>query len=333
MSLWSIAVRDGKPAVRRNAFAGISDAFSPWVSRTAAIIITAGGPARAQVYVADLQSEKITELPILRSSSAPEWSPDGRETRHADPGWRGKLRTGISRDLDRVAAGRQSARGRAETGLPGPCPMVAGRAGATCQRERIAAPGAVCSVSTWRRAQPRRSSARARPRTAALRACGRPKEKRSFIFTRTAVPPEAFGKRRPTVSCITALICTTWRSRSDGHWLAFVSTSPERDALLMMPAAGGNPRQLASVPTGGISGVEWSRDRQLSAGQHSGRKPVAGLWRVSVEGGLPERLPIKLDRQGGVSLHPDGRRVAFTRGAVQSEVWKMDLTSLLEPHR
>jgi hypothetical protein len=62
-------------------------------------------------------------------------------------------------------------------------------------------------------------------------------------------------------------------------------------------------------------------------------KPLAALWRVSLEGGQPERLPISFDRQGGLRLHPDGRRVAFTRGAIHSEVWSMDLTSLPAPRR
>jgi tricorn protease-like protein len=121
----------------------------------------------------------------------------------------------------------------------------------------------------------------------------------------------------------------------DGQWLAFVSTSSDRDALLacrIAPGSSGDPRQLASVPKGGFSGVEWTRDdSHLLVSTAS--KPVAGLWRVSLEGGKPERLPIALDRQGGIRLHPDGRRVAFTRGAIHSEVWKMDLTSLLAPGR
>jgi Tol biopolymer transport system component len=121
----------------------------------------------------------------------------------------------------------------------------------------------------------------------------------------------------------------------DGQWLAFVSTSQERDALLVSKVGKADslsPRQLSSVPKGGISGVEWTGDNShLLVSTPS--KPVAGLWRVSLAGGQPERLPIALDRQGGVRIHPDGRRVAYTRGAIQSEVWKMDLTSLLAPHR
>jgi dipeptidyl aminopeptidase/acylaminoacyl peptidase len=121
---------------------------------------------------------------------------------------------------------------------------------------------------------------------------------------------------------------------SDGQWLAFVSTSEERDALLAIEVGQAIrlTRRLASVPKNGISGVEWTRDNgHLLVSTPS--KPVAGLWRVSLEGGQPERLPVAIDRQGGVRLHPDGRRVAFTRGAVQSEVWRMDLTSLLAPRR
>jgi dipeptidyl aminopeptidase/acylaminoacyl peptidase len=84
------------------------------------------------------------------------------------------------------------------------------------------------------------------------------------------------------------------------------------------------PRQLASVPKGGISGVEWSRDNSYLL-ISTPSKPVAGLWRVSLEGGQPERLPVAIERQGGIRLHPGGGRIAFTRGSVQSEVWKLEL--------
>src|SRR5207247_5138108 len=57
---------------------------------------------------------------------------------------------------------------------------------------------------------------------------------------------------------------------SDGQWLAFVSTSSERDVLLVsgvapagrLPVTLADPRQLASVPNVGISGVEWTRDNR-----------------------------------------------------------------------
>src|SRR5262249_6001880 len=72
--LWSIPVREGKPAgapqpVRRN------------LGRFLPLGITATGDyyygvraGDSQVYVADLESEKITEVPILKSSTVPEWS-------------------------------------------------------------------------------------------------------------------------------------------------------------------------------------------------------------------------------------------------------------------
>jgi len=109
----------------------------------------------------------------------------------------------------------------------------------------------------------------------------------------------------------------------DGRWLAFVSTS-EKDALLAIPVEGGEPRQLASVEPDGISALDWTPDSG-SLLVSTPTRPTPGLWRVSLEGGKPERLPVALDRQGGLRLHPDGRRAAFTRGSIQPEVWVLDL--------
>ena len=78
MGLWSIPVRDGKPA-------GAPQRVRRELGRFLPMGITARGDyyyglraGQSQVCVADLDSEKITEQPVLASSSAPEWSPDGR---------------------------------------------------------------------------------------------------------------------------------------------------------------------------------------------------------------------------------------------------------------
>ena len=78
------------------------------------------------------------------------------------------------------------------------------------------------------------------------------------------------------------------RYATDG---TMVSTG-ELDALLVSKVGqpihlSDPPRQLSSVPKGGISGVEWARDNShLLVSTPS--KPVAGLWRVSLGGGQPE---------------------------------------------
>ena len=69
-----IAVRDGKPA-------GAPQRIRRDLGRFLPLGITSSGDyyyglraGGSQVYVADLESKKITEVPILKSSSAPEWS-------------------------------------------------------------------------------------------------------------------------------------------------------------------------------------------------------------------------------------------------------------------
>ncbi|MDA2925603.1 hypothetical protein MYX65_13315, partial [Acidobacteria bacterium AH-259-L09] len=111
----------------------------------------------------------------------------------------------------------------------------------------------------------------------------------------------------------------------DGKRLAFASNEGGGPAgtLLVMPVAGGDPRQLLRARNGELSGVEWMRD-----GRHllvsAPNKPIPALWRVSMNGGQPRKLPLSLDRQGGVRLHPRGRQIAFTAGKTRSEVWVLE---------
>ncbi len=53
------------------------------------------------------------------------------------------------------------------------------------------------------------------------------------------------------------------------------------------------------------------------------------LWRIPVDGGEPEKLGLAMARLGlfGLSVHPDGQRIAFSAGAAgppTSEVWVME---------
>jgi len=322
MGLWSIAVRDGKPD-------GAPQLIRRDLGRFLPMGITSRGDyyyglraGESQVYVADLKSEAITELPILKSSSAPEWSPDG-------------VRLAM---LTRVGAENFGQESRVIS-------IVALQTGKTraiapklayLDRIRWSPDGRELLVSGSDRAA-RRGLFRVDAETGATSPVVR-----EGASTYRGLEGEwaAGGKAVLYIheNGIRLKDLVTEADRElyhgahlhelalsfDGQRLGFVSTSSGRDALLVMPAAGGDARQVASVPAGGVSGVEWSRDgTYLLVSTPS--KPIAGLWRVSAEGGQPERLPIKLDRQGGIRLHPDGRRVAFTRGAIQSEVWKMDL--------
>jgi len=335
MGLWSIPVRDGKPA-------GAPQRIRKDLGRFLPMGITSSGDyyyglraGESQVYVADLQSEKVTELPVLRSSSEPEWSPDGRSlamlTRVGAENFGQESRiisivsmeTGKSRAIAPKLAylgrirwspdGRELLVGGSDRGARRGLFRVDAETGATSPIVREGA-------STYRGLE----GVWAAGGKAILYIYEDEKSGFTIRLRELATSSERELYRGARLRDLALSF--------DERLLAFVSASPERDALLTMPASGGDPRQVASVPAGGISGVEWSRDNShLLISTPS--KPVAGLWRVSAEGGQPERLRVALDRQGGVRLHPDGRRVAFARGAIQSEVWRMDLTSLLAPRR
>ena len=45
---------------------------------------------------------------------------------------------------------------------------------------------------------------------------------------------------------------------------------------------------------------------------------------MAIEVGHPERLEITLPREGVLSLHPDGKQVAYAVGTEQSEIWVME---------
>ncbi|HSE97867.1 MAG TPA: tetratricopeptide repeat protein [Blastocatellia bacterium] len=106
----------------------------------------------------------------------------------------------------------------------------------------------------------------------------------------------------------------------DNRQLAFCATHPSGEgpeALLVMPASGGQARVLFQVPKGeGINAIAWTSDGRwllyITNSEPDPGKPGT-VWRVSVEGGKPEptRLVLMPIQLGGLSFHPDGKRVAL----------------------
>ncbi len=116
----------------------------------------------------------------------------------------------------------------------------------------------------------------------------------------------------------------------DGRQLAFAV--PDH-GLYVMPAAGGEGREiLRAAAVGGPGRIAWTPDGHHVLAVRPTGSPSARneLWRVPLAGGEPR----KIDLPGGVafpSVHPDGRRFAYTGGrAGQSEVWVLEnfLTAL-----
>ena len=73
--------------------------------------------------------------------------------------------------------------------------------------------------------------------------------------------------------------------------------------------------------------IDWTPDGRyviFGKGYNSIQKPMVELWRISADGGEPQRLGIAMDQIAGLRVHPDGRRIAFTAGQTKSEVWVME---------
>jgi Tol biopolymer transport system component len=113
-----------------------------------------------------------------------------------------------------------------------------------------------------------------------------------------------------------------------GRWLAFsVRGGPlgPREEVRVLRCNSGEIRTIASVPqAGGVIGLEWTPDSQAVLVSTPG-DPAAALWRATLDGEKPQRLPARIDRRDGIRLHPDGHQIAFTTGAPGSEVWVMEL--------
>ena len=135
----------------------------------------------------------------------------------------------------------------------------------------------------------------------------------------------------------------------DGRWVAFSGQYNGTRQVFVIPAEGGEPRQLtfynevaALPPRGGYDNrvLGWTPDGR-SVVFRANRVPMSDRlgrpYLVPFEGGAEQPLPIT--EAGGVSYSPDGGRVAFTplsnefrgwkryRGGQSPDVWIYDLKS------
>ena len=123
----------------------------------------------------------------------------------------------------------------------------------------------------------------------------------------------------------------------DGQRLAFVWWDSEKGeaALKVIPTGGGEPRELVKLPKPELSSygqpiaaLAWTPDSRhlIYAPSTTGQRRFE-LWRVSAKGGEAENLGVAMEGllPYGLSVHPDGRRIAFTAGTpARWEVWVIE---------
>jgi Tol biopolymer transport system component len=113
----------------------------------------------------------------------------------------------------------------------------------------------------------------------------------------------------------------------DGLQVA-VTTADEasgKQALVVVPVAGGAAREIYKVdkPRSILRFPVWTPDgTQILCGVSLPDKTEALL--VPVSGGDPQKLAYTMNGITDLSFHPDGKRVAFSAGRPQSELWVME---------
>ena len=102
------------------------------------------------------------------------------------------------------------------------------------------------------------------------------------------------------------------RFSPDGKWVAFTSNRMGNDDVWVIPAAGGEARQLTFLTTADTV-LYWTPDgkRIIFTSNRSGQPFGSPLYSVALEGGLPEPLPIDVGSNG--MIKQDGSALAFNR--------------------
>lgn len=72
-------------------------------------------------------------------------------------------------------------------------------------------------------------------------------------------------------------------------------------------------------------GTAWTPDgRYVLFTKAKAKSPDMTLWSVPAQGGAPKKINLTMPLLRDLRIHPDGKRIAFTAGQNQQEVWMME---------
>ena len=118
----------------------------------------------------------------------------------------------------------------------------------------------------------------------------------------------------------------------DGQWIAFTGQYDGDEQVYVMPAGGGVPKQLTYYLARGPLPDRWGFDHQVYGWSPDSKRvlfrstreywgPAQGrLYTVSVEGGLPQALPMPVSGAG--DFGPDGESVLYSPLFRDFRTWK-----------
>ena len=122
------------------------------------------------------------------------------------------------------------------------------------------------------------------------------------------------------------------RFSPDGKWIAFTGQYDGDEQVYVIPAEGGEPKQLTFYPARGPLTPRWGYDNQVYGWTPDGKSVLfrslrdswdlgdSKLFTVAVDGGLPKALP--MPESGAGDLSPDGTKVVYSPLARDFRHWK-----------
>jgi tricorn protease len=118
----------------------------------------------------------------------------------------------------------------------------------------------------------------------------------------------------------------------DGKWIAFTGQYDGDEQVYVIPVAGGIPKQLTFYPARGPLNPRWGYDNQVYGWTLDGKSIVfrshreyfelgdSRLYTVSMDGGLPQPLP--MPKSGAGDYSPDGSKVVYSPLFRDFRTWK-----------
>lgn len=118
----------------------------------------------------------------------------------------------------------------------------------------------------------------------------------------------------------------------DGRFIAFTGQYDGDEQVYVIPAEGGAPRQLTFYPARGPLPARWGYDNQVMGWTPDGNSVLfrslrdgwsvaqSRLYKVAVQGGLPEPLP--MPTAGAADYSPDGKKLLYSPLFRDFRTWK-----------
>ncbi len=119
------------------------------------------------------------------------------------------------------------------------------------------------------------------------------------------------------------------------HFLwAARAASASQTLLQLLPVSGGDPRTILTLRDPeqiAHRGLAWSHDSRYILFVKS-RDDRQQLWRVPLEGGVPQDLGLPFEDVASLQVHPTGRQLLFVSGRMEDTVWALEnYLSALKP--